>query len=168
MAKYIANVSGTLTEVSGQATSAGAGDAGKIIQANSSGKLDVTFLPTGVGVETLSILASENLNAGDLVNITNNAGTANARKADASNGRIAMGFVLAGATNGTNATVYFEGALTGLTGLTPGSKLFLSAATAGAVTATAPSTAGQYVQQVGYATSTTSMTFSPQVEWLLA
>lgn len=168
MAKYIRNNAGTLAETAAISTSAGVGDANKIVETDGTGKLDITLMPTGIGAETLTILASENLAAGDLVDVYNNAGTANVRKADASNGRLAKGFVLAPVTTGNNATVYFEGAVTGLTGLVPGSKLFLSAAAAGTVTAVAPVAAGQTVQQVGYATSTTSFTFSPQLDWLLA
>ena len=167
MAKYIRNNAGTLTETPAISTSAGVGDANKIVETNGTGKLDITLMPTGIGAETSTILASENLAAGDLVEVFNNAGTANVRKADASNGRLAKGFVLAPVTTGNNATVYFEGGVTGLTGLIPGTKLFLSAAVAGTVAAVAPTVAGQTVQQVGYATSTTSFTFSPQLDFLL-
>jgi hypothetical protein len=168
MAKYLANNGGNLIEVTGLTTSTGAPDATKIVQTDSSGKLDITLMPTGIGAETASILASENLSAGNVVEIYNNAGTANVRKADASNGRLAKGFVLSSVTSGQNATVYLEGTVTGLTGLTAGAKLFLSATTAGAVTSTAPTTASHYVQQVGFAISTSAFTFSPQVEWQLA
>lgn len=168
MAKYIRNNGGNLREEPGLSVSTGATDANKIVETNSTGRLDITLMPTGIGQESVSIVTTENLNSGDLVNIVNNAGTANARKADASNGRIAHGFVLAASTTGNNATVFFEGAVTGLVGLTPGAKLFLSAAAAGGVTATAPTVAGQTVQQVGYAVSNTSFTFSPQLDWLLA
>lgn len=48
-------------------------------------------------------------------------------------------------------------AVTGQTGgLTPGAIYYLSATTAGAITATAPTVAGQYVVQVGIALSTTA------------
>lgn len=42
-------------------------------------------------------------------------------------------------------------------GLTPGAIYYLSATTAGAITSTAPSTAGQYVVQVGMALSATTL-----------
>lgn len=54
------------------------------------------------------------------------------------------------------ATVFFDESNSALTGLTPGSKYFLSA-TAGAATLTAPTTAGQFVQCLGIATSATSL-----------
>jgi hypothetical protein len=42
-------------------------------------------------------------------------------------------------------------------GLTKGTRYYLSAATAGQITATAPSTVGQYVVEIGIAISTTEM-----------
>ena len=57
-----------------------------------------------------------------------------------------------------SATTAQWDAVAGTTGgLTAGTDYFLSAATAGLMTATAPSTAGQYVQKVGRAISTTEM-----------
>lgn len=169
MAKYVSvQTNGSYKEVHGLTTSIGATDAYKIVQTNAAGTIDVTLLPTGIGAETQSILASENLSAGNVVEVYSNAGTPNVRKADASSGRLAKGFVLASVTSGQNATVYFEGTVTGLTGLTPGDKLFLSASSAGTVTATAPTTAAHYVQPVGFAMSTTSFSFSVQPEVQLA
>lgn len=169
MAKYVSIQSnGSYKEVLGLTTSSGATDAYKIVQTNAAGQVDITMMPTGVGPETTSILAAENLSAGNVVEVFNNAGTPNVRKADASNGRLAKGFVLGSVTSGQNATVYFEGTVTGLTGLTPGDKLFLSASSAGAVTATAPTTANHYVQPVGYAITTTTFSFSVQPECQLA
>jgi hypothetical protein len=112
-----------------------------------------------VVLDTQTVLASEALSAGDLVNIWNNTGTANVRKADASAaGKQAHGFVLASVSNGANATVYFEGAVTGLSGMTPGAVQFLSA-TAGARTETAPTTTNYYLQVVGTARTSTIMDF---------
>ncbi len=160
MAKYLErnSTSGKFTEVSGLATSAGAGDAGKIPALDSAGRLDNSMMPVGIGADTASIAASENLAAGDFVNVHNSTG-AKVRKADAStSGKEADGFVLAAVTSGNNATVYFEGTNTQVTGLTPG-PVFLSASSAGAATGTAPSTAGQVVQRLGVATSATAVNF---------
>ena len=44
-AKYIKNNSGQLAEVEATTTSAGAGDAGKIIGLDSSGKIDTSMMP---------------------------------------------------------------------------------------------------------------------------
>jgi hypothetical protein len=157
MAKYIALISGKLKEVTGQATSAGAGDAGKIPQLDSSGRLDNSMMPPGLGAETKTIVASENLAAGDFVNVHVSAGL-KVRKADASGGpaKKAHGFVLASVTSGQNATVYYGNINTAATGLTVGDELYLSA-TPGVATATPPNTAGHIVQRIGVATATTEI-----------
>ena len=167
MAKYFRNSAGLLKEEQAISSSAGAGDANKIVETGGDGKLSITLMPSGIGTETVNIIASENLTAGNLVNVHDSAGTANVRKADASNGRLADGFVLSNVTSGQTATVYFEGAVTGLTGLTIGVRLFLSGTTPGAVTATAPSSSGHYVQQVGVSSSTSAFSFSPQLPFQL-
>jgi hypothetical protein len=164
--KYISNNAGTLTEVAANQTSAGAGDAGKIVALDATGKLDQTMMPVGIAADVAVITASEALSAGDFVNVWNSTG-AKARKADAStSGKEAVGFVLSAVSNGAAATVYFEGTNTGVTGLTPGLN-FLST-TPGAATATAPSTAGQVVQRIGYATAATALNFEPQEPIVLA
>ena len=161
--KYIRQNAGQFAEVEGTVTSAGAGDAGRIPALDSSGKLDNSLMPSGIGADTEVMATSENLSAGDLVNIWNDGGTRKARKADASNGRVAIGFVLSATTSPNNATVYLSGDITGLSSLTPGNPYYVSGATAGAATATAPSTSGHFVQQIGYAVSTTSIAFQPQL-----
>ena len=164
--KYIRQNAGQLAEVEGTVTSAGAGDAGKIVALDNTGKLDTTVMPTGIGAQTQAMACSENLTAGDLVNIWNDSGTRKVRRADCSNGRRAHGFVLSGFSSGATATVYLDDTLTGLTGLTPGSVYYLS--TTGAATATAPSTAGQISQEIGVAVSTTAISFEPQQPITLA
>jgi hypothetical protein len=160
--KYIQNNAGVLTEAVAIQTSGGAADAGKIPALDSSGRLDTSMMPVGSGMEADVIPASENLAAGNLVNIWNNSGAANARKADATTaGKEAMGFVLAAVTAPANATVYRTSqSNTQMSGLTPGAKYFLST-TAGGVTATAPSGSGNVVQQVGTAINATTLSFNP-------
>jgi len=104
MAKYLSQVNGALSEVATNQTSSGAGDANKIPSLDSTGKLDMTMMPVGLGAETDSIVASENLAAGDMVNFWNSTGI-KVRKADASSNKPAHGFVLAAVTSGENATV---------------------------------------------------------------
>ena len=159
--KYLYNNGGTLTEKSAVATSSGAGDAGKIPALDSSGKFDSSMMPVGVGSETDVITASEALAAGDFVNIYSSSGI-KCRKADATAaGKEACGFVLAAVSNGAQATVYrISQSNTQLTSLTPGAKYYL-AATAGIITLTPPSAAGNIVQVVGYAVSATSLVFMP-------
>lgn len=154
------NASGVLdaTIVNSKTTSAGAGDSGKLPALDGSGRLDTSFMPVGIGADTAAIATSETLAAGDLVNIWNNGGTANVRKADATtSGKEAMGFVLSAFTHPTTATVYFEGSNTAVSGRTPGVQ-FLST-TAGSTTTTAPSSSGNVVQRVGVATSATNINF---------
>lgn len=140
--------------INGTTTSAGAGDVGKFPQLDSSGRIDTTVLPVGVGPDTAIITTSEAIASGDFVNIWNSSG-AKCRKADATvAGKQAMGFVLVGVGSAASATVYFEGSNTGQT---PG-PVFLST-TAGLATSTAPSGTGNVVQRIGFATSATAINF---------
>lgn len=135
---------------------AGATDANKLIRTGSDGKLDPSLLPTGVGADALTVIATEDLSAGDFVNIH----TGGVRKADASTpGKEADGFVLDAVLSGQPATVYFEGRNSALTGLTVGERYYLSAVTPGAVTAVAPAAPGTVVQYLGRASTTTSIAF---------
>lgn len=165
--KYLYNNAGTITEKTSVQTSAGAGNAGNIPALDSTGRIDNSMMPVGIGADTQVITASEALAAGDLVNVWNSTG-AKVRKADASvSGKEAMGFVLAAVSNGASATVYFEGTNTQVTGQTPG-LVYLSATTAGLATSTAPSGTGQVVQRVGYATSATTINFNAGLPIVLA
>lgn len=160
--KYLAYVGGRIKEIVALVTSAGAGDAGKIPALDNTGKLDMSLMPTGIGEASKTLNASEAISAPALVNVWNDGGTAKVRKADAtSEGKEANGFILASVAENAAATVYFADEITGLTGLTPGARLFLSAATPGAPTATAPSGSGNVVQCIGVAVSTTSIMFQP-------
>jgi len=155
--KYLYNNQGTLTEKQATVVSTGATDAGKIVALDSTGRLDNSLMPVGVGADTKVLPASEALAAGDFVNIFNDAGTVKVRKADATvAGKEANGFVLSAVTAGNDATVYFEGTNNQLSGLTGGSVYFLST-TAGAVSSTAPSSSGNVVQRIGRALSATEI-----------
>jgi hypothetical protein len=156
--KFLALVSGRVREVIATVTSSGISDDGKIVALGTDGRLDQSVMPVGIGAETKTIQASENLSAGNLVNIWNSSGQFRVRKADASvSGKEAMGFVLSSVTSGQNATVYLEGTITGLAGLLPG-RMYL-ATTPGEMTDTPPSASGNVVQYVGEAVSTTEVTF---------
>lgn len=145
------------TLVNGTTTSTGAPDVGKFPQLDSTGRLDSTLLPIGIGADTAIITSSEVLSAGDFVNVWNSTG-AKVRKADATTaGKHAMGFVLSGFGSGVAATVYFEGTNTSVTGQVPG-EVYLST-TAGVAADIPPTTAGNIVQVIGFATSATSINF---------
>jgi len=163
------NGSGVLdsTIVNSKTTSAGAGDSGKLVAVDSSGRIDGTFMPVGVGADSVTITTTEVIAAGALVNVHNSTG-AKVRNADASNGREAHGFTIAGAGNAAPCIVFLEGSNTAVSGKTPGATQFLSASSPGASTETAPTTAGQIVQRIGVALSATSVSFEPQPPITLA
>jgi hypothetical protein len=166
--KYIHLNNGIPTEKAAIAASVGAADSGKIPALDSSGRLDESMMPTGIAADVASVIASENLAAGDFVNIYDDAGTAKARKADASTtGKEAHGFVLDAVVSAANAVVYFEGTNDQITGATAG-RVYLSASAAGTITATPPATAGNIVQQLGVATAATSMNVELKQHYVLA
>lgn len=158
--KYIFNNAGKLKEKAAIVTSSGAGDSGKIPALDTAGLLDISLMPAGVGAEVVVKPSSENLAAGDFVNLYDNGGTVNVRKADASNNsKPAHGFVLAGVVSPADATVYLISATnTAVTGLTVGVDYFLTT-TPGAISATAPSASGNIVQFLGRTSSATALPF---------
>lgn len=147
-------------------TSGGASSAGQIPALGPAGTFDSSMFPAGFGEAALSYPTSENLAGPSLVNIWADAGVPTARNANATDTtKPAMGFVSSAVVAPANATVYFPNQLVGgFSGLTPGNRVFLSAATPGGVVdvANAPSAAGNLVQCVGYAVSTTEIIFIPE------
>lgn len=165
--KYIRNNGGTLTETEALDVSAGAGDAGKIIALDSTGRIDDSMMPVGIGADTAVVEASESLAAGDFVNIWDDGGDFRVRKADATTaGKEAHGFVLSVVTSGNPATVYFEGSNTQVSGADPGT-VFL-ATTAGGFDDAAPSGTGNVVQRLGVAVSATVINVEIQQPIVLA
>lgn len=112
------------------------------------------------GDTTVSATAGENLAEGDIVELYNNVGTLSVRKATAATWYKAEGFVLDTITSGNAGTVYLTGTVTGLAGLTPGGKQFLS--TTGDVIEAPATTSGYIIQEVGVALSATTILFRPQ------
>lgn len=165
--KYLNIVAGIITQIEALVTSAGAGDAGKIPALDAAGRISATMLPVGVGVLVKSVVSSENLAARDMVNVYNNAGTLNVRKADANNNMPVHGYVINAVVSPAAADVYFDGIISGFAGLTPGARYFLSE-TAGGVTTVPPSASGSYVQYVGVALSATEIEFDPDDYIVLA
>jgi hypothetical protein len=168
--KFLQNVAGQITEVfAAITTSLGAGSSGQLPALDATGRLDVSFMPVGIGANTASITASEAISAGSFVNVWNNSGVFNVRNADCSaavGGKKAHGFVLAAVANGAVASVYFTGNdNTGVTGAVAGD-VFLS--TSGSFSSTAPTTSGYTVQRLGTATSATSINFVEQPTIVLA
>ncbi len=159
--KFLAVVAGIPTQISAALTG-GAANAYQVPALNGQGQLDQTMMPTGVGPDTEVMVASEALAAGAIVNVWNNAGTQNARNAD--NGSVskpAVGYSPAAVASGANATIYFSGIISGLSGLTPGATYFLGAAGAVVLAASLPTASGSLTQAVGVAISPTQLQFNP-------
>lgn len=161
--KYLkVGTTGEPTEQEATVVSAGAGDAGKILALDAAGLLDNSVLPAGVGANVDTITASEALSAGDWVNLYDNGGTINMRKADNSNGRRAHGFVKAAVSSSATGTVYGPGELNDqASGLTVGVQTFLG--TSGGETTTVPTASGALVQRLGVPKSATAIRFDPQL-----
>lgn len=113
----------------------------------------------GGGPNSFTATASEALSNGQFVNFWNNGGTPSIRKADASLGYEAIGYVLAAYSTSDTVTVYTEGENNGLSALTIG-PLWLS--TGGSVVYAVPGT-GNLVQRLGFAKSSTVIEFIPSV-----
>jgi hypothetical protein len=153
--KYVAVVAGVSTLVSANQTTAGVGDAGKIIALDSAGLLPVSMLPVGVGPDVKILVTSENLAVGAFVNIFDVVGVPTARNADFSNGREAHGYVLAATTSPASATIYLAGINNQLTGMVAGVRHYLSVT--GTHTSTAPTTG--ILQYLGDAVTATELQF---------
>lgn len=152
--KYMSLNNGKRTLVEATDTSTGAADAGEIVALNSAGQIDASMLPT---TGTKSIEVGEAVSAGDFVEIYDDGGTTKIRPADNSNGREANGYVLDSAAVAANVNVFFDGANSGLSGLTPGARYYLS--TSGDVTSTPldPATQTGIHQFLGVASSATEL-----------
>lgn len=152
--KYLkVNTTGDAEEQASIQSSAGAGDAGKIVALNSSGLIDATMLAAS-GLRTMT--AGEAITAGNMISVFDDSGTVKIRKADASNGRRAHGFAPSSISNGASGDVMLgDGVNNDLSSLTLGAEYFLGAA--GAVTTTVPTTAGHLLQSVGVAVSATEL-----------
>jgi hypothetical protein len=133
--------------------SSGVANAGDVPALDSTGHLDITVMPDGIGPDTKAMEATEDLAAGNYVNIFLSAGIQKARLADASNDRPAHGYVKAAFLTGATAVIYFEGANDDLSGLTIGARYYLQ--TAGGVSSS-PRTTGLH-QFVGIAISATEI-----------
>jgi len=161
MAENVEVISGVLTRKVPNATSAGAADAGKMVQLDGAGKLSTTLMPSAAldGSEDYTLTAFETLAAGDIINVFDNAGTPELRKADNTDAtKPPMGFVQAGITAGASGTARLgNGVITGLTGLIIGAEYYLG--TTGSMTTTPPTVAGNVVYPIGRAKSTTEFAY---------
>lgn len=146
---------GNAAEQEALASSAGAGDAGKIPALDSAGRLAANMMPTGIVAETVSFVASENLTAGNFVNLYLDT-VLKGRKADNSNARRAHCFVSDAVTAAATGTGFTEGVNDDLTGMTVGAEQILG--TAGGRTETVPAAGSSViVQHLGIAKSATEL-----------
>jgi hypothetical protein len=152
--KYLSLIDGLITEVEANASSSGLVDAGKIVALDENGRLDQTFMPVGIGADTLSALAFESLEAGNFVYITQDGMAAKASAI----GNAAVGFILSNADIGQEVLVYFEGRNTSLSVLTIGSRYYLSEI-AGLATDVPVSGTGKKHQYLGNAISQTTLSY---------
>lgn len=160
--KFLRQVAGRIQEILGVQSSSGVANAGDIPALDDTGRLDVSMMPVGVTAETKQAVASEALNAGDMVNLWLSGGVLKARKADATAaGKEADGFVLAAFALGATAQVFLpSNTNTQRSGLNIGNRYYLDT-TAGGITDTAPAGSGNVVQCVGKALSATELAFEP-------
>lgn len=157
--RYLALLGANKSEVPALQVSTGASDADKIVATGADGRLDRSMLPDDPGV---LLPASENIAAGALINIWNDAGTAKIRNADASGGvaKQAHGYAPDPITSGaTGLAVLGDEVITGLSSITPGASYYLSGTTPGAFSTTPPSTGGHIRQFVGVGITASELNF---------
>lgn len=163
MAKFLIIGSNGYTTQESTVSVGGVGNAGKIAHLNASGQWDESMMPSGIGADTDVRPASENLSAGDIVNIFNDGGTIKCRKADAGvNKYKASGYVKAAVTAGDDATIYFDGKCAGTFTINDIMKPVFLGDTAGSKTLTPVSGSGKIHQEIGSVTSLTEFDFEPQ------
>jgi hypothetical protein len=132
---FLARVAGRTKQIIATVVSAGVANAGEIPALDSTGKLDMSVMPSGIGSNTTQAAASETLGAGKFVNFHDDGGTFSARLADNSNGRQADGYVSAEFLSAATATIHpLDSVNAQMSGLTIGARYWLG--TAGGVTAT--------------------------------
>jgi hypothetical protein len=123
--------------------------------------------PPGPPVEG-TLMLSENIANGAMIDIWDDSGTAKLRNADASDGtKLCDGFMLIGGLAGSTGDFYVTGLntaaiLSGGGSLTPGMDYYLDNTNPGTVTLSPPvGVTGCYIQRLGKSMSTTTMTFQP-------
>jgi hypothetical protein len=123
-------------------------------------KLDPDHLPDGMGEQTVEAELAEDIAAGKLAHLFNDAGAIKAKLADAALGLRAHGFIRAAGATGDTVKVSLLGATLTTTGLVPLSRYRLD--NAGGISATPldvsdAANAGAYLQHIGLAISATQL-----------
>jgi hypothetical protein len=146
---------------------------GRVQQLQSGDTLNATVVENNSVTQT----AAATLIAGQVV-YSSAADTVNKAKADAAGTVKAIGLTTAAISSAATGSVQTSGIVTLTTGewdaafgttggLTFNTTYYLSAATAGLGTSTAPSSVGQYVKEIGIAISTTELLITTPPEILL-
>lgn len=121
---------------------------GATVTSAGGGQADVVVSGSG-SVPTILVSCTTSEAVNDAVYVTGTDAVARANAASIVT-LPAIGLILSKPTT-TSAIVQLSGVFAGFMGLTPGATYFLSATTPGAVTTTAPSTTGTFVQRIGVA-----------------
>lgn len=152
--RYLALVGGFIKNI---VASVVGGTPFTIVSTGSDGFIDRSYLKDQV---TKSMVASENIAAGDQVNIWDDAGTPKLRKADASGGlaKKSDGYAPAAILSGASGLIVSGQEInTAVAGLTPVADYFLSATVPGGVAKATdpgyPTTAGHISQFIGKSTA---------------
>lgn len=103
-----------------------------------------------------SYTAQVTIAARDVVYISS-ADNVSPADADAVSTSYAIGLAVAGASAAASVLVQENGVMSGFSGLTAGSRYYLSSGTAGTITATTPTGSGHTIVQIGYAKSATAL-----------
>ena len=146
--------------------SSGGADTGNIPVLNSSGFLDNSLLPVGVGNNTYVVKAAVALAADKLINVYSDVGELKARLADATLGRQADGFTKNPVAVGELFTLYSEGPMAGDNLAQMALPVWLGQA--GLQTRTPSTTPGHILQRVGTGISSTDFIFKPSLPIRLA
>jgi|SRR5579872_550232 len=129
--------------------------AGYVLTDNGSGS-DPSFQAIPYAALTLTATAGVAISAGNLVYIDSSGDIQLADNTSTS--KQATGFAPSAiSSSASGQVVLFIGTITGLTSLTTGSQYYLG--TAGGITPTAPSSSGDLIQTVGFASSSTVLQF---------
>lgn len=165
MAKFLSLLTGRVSEVQPIVTSAGAGDASKMIQLDSNGLLDASLMPSGITPDQKAGTSNGSITAKDLCYVET-AGTIARATAAAGTPKECIGWALTSVATGQPITIQLEGKISGLSGLTPGARYYLSDVTPGGfIIAPGPSGAGKILQFIGTAVSATELNFEPDTSY---
>ena len=158
--------SGKILYIESINSSAGSGDADKIVSTDSSGRLGNSLLPSGAGQASQMFVATEAIEANKMINIYfgvhESTGKNLCRKADNSNNRPIHGYVKEAYAENASAEVFFDGVINFGATFTPGNKGFLGIDGSVLTTSLDPdTTTGKTFQVAGTFVDDDAMLFDP-------